>query len=142
MLYHFTSRAHWERIVEDGEIKALSPPDLSYEPKVVHLTLSASERSLPKSVVPEAVICIDDTAALRMTSFLEWWSLELPRYLLDGPATGSPGLRARHGCLPPAVGMAWGVLPPGLEHCLTADKGPGPHPVPGATPGVTSGRPA
>jgi hypothetical protein len=78
MLYHFTSRTHWERIVEDGEIKALSPPDLSYEPKVVHLTLSASERNLPKSVVPEAVICIDETAALRTTSFLEWWSLELP----------------------------------------------------------------
>jgi hypothetical protein len=35
--------------------------------------------------------------------------------------------------------MAWGVLPPGLEHCLTADKGPGPHPEPGATPGDRRG---
>ena len=50
MLYHFTSRPRWERIVEDGEIRALSPPHLGYEPKVVHLTLSASARNLPKSV--------------------------------------------------------------------------------------------
>jgi hypothetical protein len=96
MLYHFTSRPHWERIVEDGEIKALSPPDLAFEPKVVHLTLSASERALPASVVPETVICIDDDSSLNTMSFLEWWSLELPPGLQPlfeqdlGTATGWP----------------------------------------------------
>jgi hypothetical protein len=79
MLYHFTSRACWERIVEDGEIQALSPPDADFEPKVVHLTINASERGMPASVNPEVVIYVDDLApALRTMSFLEWWSLELP----------------------------------------------------------------
>lgn len=81
MLYHFTSRQHWERIVEDGEIKALSPADLAYEPKVVHLTVSGSERTLPASVVPDVVISIDDDSSLVTTSFLEWYALELPPVL-------------------------------------------------------------
>ena len=74
----FTTRALWDRIAEDGEIKPLSPPEPGYEPKVVHLTLNVSARSMPKSVVPEVVIGIDDVPLLRATTFLEWWSLELP----------------------------------------------------------------
>ena len=54
----------------------------------------------------------------------------LPRYLFRVPARGTPGLWVRYGCVPRAVPMAWGVLPPGLGHCLTADKGPGPLPCP------------
>lgn len=98
MLYHFTSRTQWERIAEDGEIKPLSPPDLGYEPKVVHLTLNESVRALPKSVVPEVVIGIDDAAPLRATSFLEWWSLELPpalQPLFESDLTSATGWPVR-----------------------------------------------
>jgi hypothetical protein len=93
MFYHFTSRARWERIVEDGELRALSPPDPAFEPKVVHLTVSASVRGMPLSVDPEVVLSIDESPSLRRTSFLEWWSLELPptlQPLFEADLRGTP----------------------------------------------------
>lgn len=77
MLYHFTSRERWERIAADGEIKALSPPGSDLQPKVVHLTIEDSARGLPPSVATEVMISVRDEL-LRATSFLEWWSFEVP----------------------------------------------------------------
>ena len=52
------------------------------------------------------------TDLMGCTPLPSWW-----------PRNGAPGLRARHDCLPPVAPMTWGVMSPGLEHRLTADKG-------------------
>lgn len=93
MLYHFTSRERWERIVADGEIKALSPPGSDLQPKVVHLTIEDSARGLPPWVATEVMISVRDET-LRATSFLEWWSFEVP---LDVQASYEPDIHASLG---------------------------------------------